>query len=577
MGKKLTLLGIFVGSTALGLALQVTFSGQVAPGTMALNSNISFEEAEKVQEDLSLALEEFETAPVSVMFLDEVYEFSLDELGVTLNKTDTIESVPVITPISASWLGKREVTALHSLDSQMMQEVLNDKIINLNVAPAEPRISWNNDLQDFEFSKEQDGWIADLKGFYEQLEAQVSLLDSSVIEIETVASPSMVTKQEMELYKTDLIALVNASTTIFYGNEEWEVKWYENLHLLEFEPAENPGQTAIQVTVDEGLITEHISRYIAPEIEIAPENVTVLQGEEGDISFEGVAVDGLTIDYNTLTDMLSYALNNSLTKVEIPLVETPGEVNTPAALQELGITELVSTGYSSFYGSTYNRMHNINIAIERFDGVLVAPGETFSFGDQLGLVDGSTGYAKELVIKENETIPEYGGGICQVSSTMFRAILFGGFPIDYRKAHSYAVSYYAYPLGWGLDATVYPPAVDLKFTNDLDSHLLVQAYTDGYLATFKFYGTKDGRAVEMDGPYISNRLQAPPAIYEITSELAPGEIEQVDTAHNGFTATWTRAVTYPDGTDVEEVITSPYQAWAAKYLVGEGTEDYEQE
>ena len=351
--------------------------------------------------------------------------------------------------------------------------------------------------------------------------------------------------------------------------------------MLNFEPVNDPLAGAqIDIQIDQNLMGEHLQRYLAPEIEVATEDVTILVDDSGHISFAGTAVNGMGIEYEIFYEFLEYALNNGLQRVEIPLSETAAKVYAPAELRELGINELVAHGYSSFYGSPYNRIHNIKTAIDLFDGVLIAPNETFSFGDQLGVVDGSTGYAKELVIKEGETIPEYGGGICQVSSTLFRAILFGGFPIVERSAHSYAVSYYSYPLGWGLDATVYPPAVDLKFTNDTAHHILVEAYTDGYLATFKFYGTNDGRAATMDGPYISNRAGAPPDIYEITSELEPGEIEQVDSAHNGFTATWNRQITYPvdhhlySGQTTEEVIISPYTPWAAKYLVGEGTEGF---
>ncbi len=298
------------------------------------------------------------------------------------------------------------------------------------------------------------------------------------------------------------------------------------------------------------------------------------------------SANGIAIDYDNLIHLTTLALGEQLTTVEIPTLTTRGKVNAPPDLQALGIKELVATGYSGFKTSPPGRRHNIGVAIAKFNGLLVQPGAIFSFGEHLGEVDGSTGYVKELVIREGETIPEYGGGVCQVSSTLFRAMLFGGFPIIERYPHSYAVTYYAYPLGWGLDATVYPPSVDLKFKNDMPTSILIQSFAEGNEATFKFYGTKDGRTVTMDGPYITDRKPAPPPIIVKTDTLPPGVKEKKDTAHNGFTATWYRTVTYPSGHPAiqpslenptpsniqSDTIISKYIPWPERWLEGKASE-----
>ena len=583
----LSFFGMLMGVTLVMFGFQVAFAGKVAPNTFALNTNISFEEAEKVQEEYSEALEAFEVQPVLITFKGEIYEFNLEELGVNLLKTESVQEIPIINPAASPWsleLGK-EVEAQFELDEEQMAEGLNTQIINLVVAPEEPLITWNPYLGDFDILPEQTGWEADLAGFQEVFEQQIGALSSSLIEIVDVETLPQITAAELEAEKDLLQEKLTQVTTIFTDTDEWDISWRDNIHLLNFEAVEDQleGPTIV-LEVDRDIMTEHISMYIAPDIEVSSQDATILMDEEGNISFEDTAVDGLAIEYDNLNEFLEIALNQGIEQVEVPLEVTQGQVNAPDELKERGITELVVTGYSNYYGSPYNRRHNISVAIDQFNGVMVEPGETFVFGDTLGVVDGTTGYAKELVIKENETIPEYGGGVCQVSSTLFRAILFGGFPIVERHAHSYAVSYYAYPLGWGLDATVYPPAVDLQFTNDMETPILIQSYVEGNDAYYKFYGTKDGRQVDMDGPYTSNARGAPAAIYTVTDELEAGVIEQKDSAHNGFTATWTRTVTYPeghpqypDGHVIEEEIISPYQAWPARYLVGEGTEGYGEE
>lgn len=151
---------------------------------------------------------------------------------------------------------------------------------------------------------------------------------------------------------------------------------------------------------------------------------------------------------------------------------------------------------------------------------------------------------------------------------MYRAAVFAGLPIVERSPHTYAVSYYAQVLGHGLDATIYPPSKDLRFLNDTPGHILVHSYVDGASLYFKFYGTKDERIVEMDGPYISNKTAAPAdPVFVSDSTLAEGEKKQVEKPHGGFDALWFRRITR-NGETKEEKIFTRYKAIPAKFLVG---------
>ncbi|MBD3156604.1 vancomycin resistance protein, partial [Candidatus Peregrinibacteria bacterium] len=176
-------------------------------------------------------------------------------------------------------------------------------------------------------------------------------------------------------------------------------------------------------------------------------------------------------------------------------------------------------------------------------------------------------YLPELVIKPEGTIPEYGGGLCQVSSTIYRAALMSGLPIVERSPHSYAVSYYAQIYGYGLDATIYIGVHDVKFINDTPGHILIQAYAEGSQAFFKFYGTDDGRSVALEGPY-QGGYHGPgaPVIVEDPS-LPPGTRRQVEYGHTGFNATWYRHMV-KDGEEITETIYSAYRAIPAKIVVG---------
>ncbi|MFC1644464.1 VanW family protein [Patescibacteria group bacterium] len=202
--------------------------------------------------------------------------------------------------------------------------------------------------------------------------------------------------------------------------------------------------------------------------------------------------------YSKLQDNYTSTPTINLTIEKISPEVTSKDVN------KLGVETLIGEGKSNFYGSTSSRIHNIAVATSRFDGLLIKPGEEFSFIENLGPVDGESGYKQELVIKKDKTELDYGGGVCQVSTTAFRAAIYSGLEITARRNHAYAVSYYN---PQGMDATVYIPRPDLKFINNTPGYILIQTEINipKRELIFRFYGTDIERKTEVDGPYITSR------------------------------------------------------------------------
>lgn len=322
----------------------------------------------------------------------------------------------------------------------------------------------------------------------------------------------------------------------------------------------------------EGLDSMKIRRYleavIAPAIYREKEDVIIDMDEDSTITFDGTGLYGRTLNIAAATKMMEYALKHGLTYINLPLIREDPEITVLSEkLKEMGIKDLISGGETDFSYSPRNRIHNINTGLSKFWGHIVKPNEEFVFGDILGPVDGSTGYLKELVIKGPKTVPEYGGGLCQVSTTAYRAVLAAGYPVTVRKNHSYAVSYYK-PLG--LDATVYPPTVEMQFVNDTPNPMLIQAFTVGNKAYYNFYGTKTNRTVHMIGPYYGGWFSPPAKKVEYSDNLAPGETQVVGHAVSGVNVTWYRYVTYNDEDDTSfiETIYSKYQARPDYYIIG---------
>jgi vancomycin resistance protein YoaR len=238
-------------------------------------------------------------------------------------------------------------------------------------------------------------------------------------------------------------------------------------------------------------------------------------------------------------------------------------------IDEMGIVELVSEGTSTYKGSAPERVHNILNAASKFQHVVVPPGEEFSFNKNVGSVSADNGFVDGLIIAGDRTAVGIGGGVCQVSTTAFRAAFWGGFPIVERWAHGYVVGWYGKP---GMDASIFTPNVDFRFKNDTAHFLLIKAFPDEKkgMLTFRIYGTKPNRTVEMTGPEITNVKPALPASYQLDPALPAGKIKQVDWAKEGMDVVVKRTIRYGDGQVKEENIVSKYRPWQAVYLYGPG-------
>ena len=235
---------------------------------------------------------------------------------------------------------------------------------------------------------------------------------------------------------------------------------------------------------------------IAPLVDIQPVNAKfiLVNGKAEEFI---PAEYGLNLDLDASKKLIIDAIINGDKGVNLP-VELIEPAITLDRVNELGITTLIGRGESDFKGSPSSRIHNIRVGSAKYNGTILKPGEEFSFNSTLGEVDESNGYQSELVIKKGKLVYEYGGGLCQVSTTLFRSAIMAGLPILERKPHSFPVRYYD-PQGY--DATIYPGVVDLRFKNDTSNHILIQSRIEGTKLIFDIYGPDDGRKIVLEGPF----------------------------------------------------------------------------
>lgn len=286
--------------------------------------------------------------------------------------------------------------------------------------------------------------------------------------------------------------------------------------------------------------------------------------------------DGQAVDVFAIKTHIENMIPSIVTagKTQTIVMQIPIQIIKPKVatddVNHLGIHELIGTGTSLFYHSIPSRIYNITLAASRINGVLVAPGEEFSFDQALGDVSKFTGYKEAYVIQNGKTVLGDGGGVCQVSTTFFRALLNAGLPITERLGHAYRVGYYEEDSPPGIDATVFVPSVDLKFKNDTGHHILIQSTIDSneLRLTIQLYGTKDGRTVTMTKPVVTNETPPPPPLYQDDPTLPKGTIKQVDFAAAGAHVSFTRQVIKNNKLAINDIFITDFQPWQAAYQRG---------
>ncbi len=279
------------------------------------------------------------------------------------------------------------------------------------------------------------------------------------------------------------------------------------------------------------------------------------------------ALSGQELDIAQTANFISQTIATSSGTISLPVKITQPK-NSTSDSNSYGITDILGEGLSNFAGSIENRIYNIKLASSRINGVLIAPGAIFSFNKTVGDISAASGYKQAYIIKEGRTILDDGGGVCQVSTTLFRAVLNSGLPVVKRTAHAYRVGYYEQGFPPGLDATVFAPGVDFKFKNDTGSYVLMQAYTSGLSLYVDLYGAPDGRTVTLTKPTVADQTPPPPELRQDDPTLPKGTVKQVDWPAWGANVTFYRTVKRGDEILISEKWFSAFKPWQAVYLVG---------
>lgn len=422
------------------------------------------------------------------------------ELGFGIDASETLAQFTRVSPrlILAGALMGGEFPPVATLDSERFKTKTKELFQGLEIKPTNASILIReDDLMQGEIVPGRSGTRVDRGKLFSELVAGIERASDRPIPVPLSEAPPRIVAENLKEPLGSWQRFIRSGSLRLESEEaSWEVASTTLAKWIEFTPGADEDQARVLIGLNKEKATPFFVS-LAPAIE-KPALNAFIEMRNGVLEEVAPPKKGRRLLVAESIENAERAVRGGRHGAQLA-IETREPALTLSKARELGIAQLVGGGESNFGGSPNNRIHNIKVGAAHFRSVLIGEGEEFSFNALLGEVDGAHGYLPELVIKKNKTVPEYGGGLCQVSTTVFRAAMAAGVPITERQNHSFIVSYYGRP---GFDATIYPGTRDLRFKNDTPGPLVLQMKSEGTKLIAELLGTSDGRIVEIKGPVV---------------------------------------------------------------------------
>ncbi len=519
---------------------------------------------------------------------DHFWQLSAGDLGVAFDASATVDEAYALghdgnllenlTDQALTWLNGRSIAPIIRYDQNVAVAQLSRIAGEINRTPQDATLQISDGS--VQATVGRSGRSLDVTGTLNRLDSAILNLDGGgevplvINETPPVAWDAEAAAQRAQIALSGSVMLV-ADDANGGSLGPWIASVDQIRALLKIQTVANgDGTYRYEVTVDPEPFRAYLET-LAPGLIASPQDARFHFNEQsGTLDVIQPGSSGRALDIpQTLARMEQaiFSTNNRIVPMAFSYTQPRYPDNVTAA--ELGITEMISQGTTIYSGSSQARKDNIIRAAAKFDGIIIAPHEMFSFDQWLGDISPEEGYIASKVIVGGRTIDGVGGGVCQVSTTAFQAAFYAGFPIVERYAHSYRVGYYEQGEGVGMDAAIFSPDLDLRFLNDTDYSLLIETsiYPGSNSIQFRFYSTNPGRQVIKQGPEIINVQPAAPTLYEANPDLQQGQSLQVDWAAQGAEVRITRVILDSNGNETKrEVFYSNYHPWGAIIQVPPG-------
>jgi vancomycin resistance protein YoaR len=339
--------------------------------------------------------------------------------------------------------------------------------------------------------------------------------DRAPVRLPVRVDPPRVTVDSLAPAQLSASRVISGPVTITAGPTRWRIPRWRLAKILQLPTG---GRTTLALA---GPAATAYFERLGKVVDKTPKDAGFAVNANGSVRVVPAAA-GIALDVERSAARILAAAQRPANRVaQLALSEAQPERSTAEA-QAMGITGTVGN-YETFYGGDPNRIHNVQLVAHLVDDKLIAPGATFSFNGATGERSAEKGFLEAPVIINGELQTGLGGGVCQVSTTVFNAAYEAGLPITARTNHALYISHY--PLG--RDATVNYPDIDLKFVNDTDHWLLLRTFVGSSSLSVGLYGTPQHRRVESSAAPL-RVVASPPVTKTVDATLDPGKVEVDD-------------------------------------------------
>jgi vancomycin resistance protein YoaR len=594
LAVPLSLLVFSVLLVAVLIGFEITYAGQIFPGVHVHQQDLSGMTLEEASAHLAEVIPYTYSGELELTYQDQVWEAQPIDIGYLIDPGASAQKAYEVGRGSwlpnnwiergKAWFNGVYLSPIAFFDQRAAVGYLQNIAESIDLPMREAGLKIQN--SEVIVNPGQVGRTVDILGTLSSLTPTVTAMESGEISlvVDTFTPEILDVSSQAELARQILSEPLVLTALVGEDQEEtWVIPPEELAEMLRVTRVKDEanGNAEFQITINQDLFRIYLES-LSPGLRIDPVNARfIFNDDTRELEVIEPAVIGRKLDLDASITAINGALISGEHRIGLAFESINPEVTDEMSGEELGIVELVEERMTYFYGSDAARIQNIKTAAAEFHGLLVPPGATFSMADALGNISLENGYAEALIIYGGQTIQGVGGGVCQVSTTLFRAAFFAGFPIVERHPHAYRVGYYEMEYGggrdsnWaGFDATVYVPIVDFKFTNDTEHWLLMETYIYGNVSlTWKFYSTDDGRTVDWRTTGPTNIVEAPEPLYRENPDLEKGEIEQVDYEADGADINITRTVYKDDRVHFSDSFFTRFRPWQAVFEYGPGTED----
>ncbi|WP_029215612.1 VanW family protein [Kallotenue papyrolyticum] len=573
----LLLLVLLFGAAVAGLAwLDRQYANRIYPNITVQGVDLSRMTVDQAQRALEQKYAAFLERPITIVYQGRAWEPSAAELGIRVDLRrmvaeaynagrgpDLVNNLRQIAVISQRGLDlplRLEVdgVALQRYLQRIAAEVEQPgREASLTIVDAQPRVSESVNGRIVLL----DETASDVLRALQRLEPQTVTLRTAEIE------PQLTSERIAEAQRT-VEAMLAAPLRLTFKDTVYELDQPTIADMITFQRVPGDKGVVLNAQLDQAKLEKWVTR-LANKIGRASVEPRV-NWNGGNLQIFQPGRVGYRLDIPRTIEMINGAIATVTRELELPVDEVQPRV-TPENLHTLGIRELVSVGKSDFTGSAPYRITNIKVGVQKLHGILIAPGEEFSFNENVGNIDAANGFVEGYAIVGNRTQLEPGGGICQDSTTLFRAAFYAGLPFTAWTPHRFRISWYEKYDTIGMDATIFTGGgPDLRFVNDTGNWLLIQGYVNDADATvtFALYGTKvPGRVVERTAPKITNETPAPTKpVYIDDPEIPVGQFKQTDMARGGMEIEIWRIVKQDGQVVRRELFRTKFEAWPNIYL-----------